>query len=164
MTTQIVKNRDGAINDDNWATPKWLYDTLDEAFHFDFDPYPLENDLSKWNGHTGKWGKSNFVNPPYNRFDKPKAIARAYCEWLAGNTCVLLIPAATGTKQFHKLLLPGAKCFSFKGWDNVNRPNFEKMILFMEGRIAFDGTLGNGEKSDGEKGKHDSMIIILTHV
>ena len=28
---------------DNWQTPKWLYDELNEEFDFDFDPCPLNS-------------------------------------------------------------------------------------------------------------------------
>ena len=46
---------------DNWATPQWLYDKLNDEFDFDFDPCPLN---SKVDGLNIKWGKRNFVNPP----------------------------------------------------------------------------------------------------
>ena len=48
---------------DNWATPQWLYDKLNDEFDFDFDPCPLN---SKIDGLNIKWGKRNFVNPPYS--------------------------------------------------------------------------------------------------
>lgn len=88
-------------------------------------------------------GGVNYVNPPYNRIDKPKFIHKAYEEWLKGKTCVLLIPAATGTKQFHELILPNAE------------------IRFLKGRIAFAGYNSKGEYTEKNKGKHDSMIVIF---
>ncbi|WP_282460181.1 DNA N-6-adenine-methyltransferase, partial [Mycoplasmopsis arginini] len=111
-------NRSGdAINDD-WATPDWLYKKLDEEFNFDFDPCPLN---STFNGLEIDWGKSNFVNPPYNRFVKPAFIQKAYKESLKGKTCVMLIPAATSTQLFHELILPYAE------------------IRFLKGRVSFKG-------------------------
>jgi phage N-6-adenine-methyltransferase len=135
-----MRNRDGLENSDHWKTPKKLYDALDAEFHFDFDPCPLHADF---NGLEVEWGNSNFVNPPYNRIDKPKFIQKAYEEWLKGKTCVLLIPAATGTAQFHDLILPNAE------------------IRFVKGRIAFEGVNTKGEYVTTNKGKHDSMIVIF---
>lgn len=138
-----MKNRDGSKINDHWATPKWLYDKLNAEFNFDFDPCPLNADF---NGLMVEWGKSNFVNPPYNRIDKPKFIQKAFDEWRKGKKCVLLIPAATGTKQFHDLILPYAE------------------IRFLKGRIAFAGYNSKGEYTTKNKGKHDSMIVVFNHL
>ena len=62
---------------------------------------------------------------------------------MKGKTCVLLIPSATGTKQFHELMLPNAE------------------IRFLKGRIAFEGYNTKGEFSTTNKGKHDSMLVIF---
>ena len=133
-------DRSGSPDDDNWQTPQWLYDKLDDEFHFDFDPCP---NYATFDGLVIDWGKSNFINPPYNRTDKPKFIQKAYDEWKKGNTCVLLIPAATGTKQFHDLILPNAE------------------IRFLRGRVALvAGGLPRDSKAT-KKGKHDSMIVIF---
>ncbi len=138
-----MKNRDGSPANDNWETPKWLYDKLNNEFNFDFDPCPLNADFD---GLMVEWGKSNFVNPPYNRIDKPKFIQKAFDEWKKGKKCVLLIPAATGTKQFHDLILPYAE------------------IRFLKGRIAFAGYNSKGEYTTKNKGKHDSMIVVFNHL
>jgi site-specific DNA-methyltransferase (adenine-specific) len=135
-----MKNRNGLDNNDNWETPDWLYKQLDEEFHFDFDPCPLN---SGFDGLEIEWGNVNFVNPPYNRTDKPKFIKKSFDEWRKGKTCVLLIPVSTSTKQFHELLLPNAE------------------IRFLKGRIAFKGYNTKGIYSDRNKGMHDSMIVIL---
>lgn len=138
-----MKNRDGGEVNDNWATPKWLYDKLDAEFHFDFDPCPLNPTFDGLSPQT-KWGKRNFVNPPYNRIDKPKFIIRAFKEWKNnGATCVLLIPAATGTIQFHELIYPYAE------------------IRFIKGRVNFSGFNSKGEYTTKNKGKHDSMVVIF---
>ena len=121
--------RDGNTASDHWATPKKLYDDLDKEFNFDFDPCPLHADFD---GLSVEWGISNFVNPHYNRFDKPKFIKKAYEEWKKGKTCVLLIPSA---------------------------PNAE--IRFLRGRVAFCGVNTKGEYVTTQKGKHDSMIVIF---
>lgn len=135
-----MKNRDGLENSDHWRTPDWLYKQLDAEFHFDFDPCPLN---SPFDGLSIEWGQSNFVNPPYNRVDKPRFIQRAFDEWRKGKTCVLLIPVSTSTIQFHELILPYAE------------------IRFLKGRVAFEGTNSKGEFVKTRKGKHDSMIVIF---
>lgn len=148
-----MKGRDGIEASDNWATPRWLYEKLDAIFNFDFDPCPLNADFD---GLKVEWGFSNYVNPPYSRILKPKFIQRAYEEYKKGKTCVLLIPAATGTKQFHELLLPGAKVGSIDDLESSG-----KQILFFKGRLSFEGVNSKGEFVSKNKGKHDSMLVIL---
>jgi len=47
-----------------WLTPPDVYKSLDDEFHFTFDPcpYPLPKDFD---GLTCEWGESNYVNPPF---------------------------------------------------------------------------------------------------
>jgi hypothetical protein len=135
-----MKNRDGGGVNNDWETPDWLYKELDDEFKFDFDPCPLNADFD---GLVIPWGKSNFVNPPYSRDLKPKFIQKAYEEYLLGKTCVLLIPSATGTKQFHEIILPNAE------------------IRFLKGRIKFKGVNTKGEYVVNNVGKHDSMVVIF---
>lgn len=59
---------------DNWKTPSDLYNTLNEEFHFDFDPCPLN---PTFDGLLIPWGKSNFINPPYSRELKESFIRKA---------------------------------------------------------------------------------------
>lgn len=133
----MTKTRDGSIANDHWATPGWLYKKLDEEFNFNFDPCPLR---AEFDGLAlDNWNSRNFVNPPYNRIDKPRFIQRAYEEHLRGNLSVLLIPAAVSTKQFHDLILPHAE------------------IRFLRGRVGFVAENG----TSAAKGKHDSMIVIF---
>ena len=61
-----MKNRN-LEHSDNWATPQNVYETLNNEFHFGFDPCPLKHDLSIWDGLKIEWGKRNFINPPYSR-------------------------------------------------------------------------------------------------
>ena len=135
-----MKARDGLENNDHWATPRWLYDKLDKEFRFDFDPCPLHADFD---GLKIDWGRCNFVNPPYNRIDKPKFIQKAFDEWKKGKTCVLLIPAAVSTAQFHDLIFPNAE------------------VRFLRGRVAFLGVNGKGDYTEKGRGKHDSMVCIF---
>lgn len=136
----MIKDRSGKPNDDHWQTPKWLYDQLNEEFNFDFDPCPI---YANFDGLKATWGESNFINPPYNRVDKPKFIQKSYDEWKNGKTCVLLIPVSTSTAQFHDLILPNAE------------------IRFLRGRVAFVKGMMSADTKVTAKGKHDSMIVIF---
>lgn len=143
-----TKNRDGLKNSDHWETPRWLFDQLNKEFNFDYDPCPLKADF---NGLVTDWGERTFCNPPYNRIDKPKFIAKAVKEWKNGKLVVMLIPSATGTKDFHTHF-----------WDTFNnKPREGVEIRFIKGRVAFKGINTKGQYSDKNKGKHDSMLVIL---
>lgn len=133
-------DRSGKEDDDHWQTPQWLYDELDAEFQFDYDPCPIQ---AEFDGLTLSWGRSNFVNPPYNRIDKPKFIQKAYDEWRKGKTVVMLLPAATGTNQFHDLILPNAE------------------VRFIRNRVAFVAPDEPRNAKATKKGKHDSMIVIF---
>lgn len=133
-----MKNR--LVQHDNWATPKAVYDELDTEFSFDFDPCPLFHTFDGLDLAV-KWGKCNFVNPPYTRKLKEAFINRAYQESLKGNTSVMLIPVSTSTKIFHEIIYPNAE------------------IRFRRGRINF---LPNGKFDSKYKGgQMDSMIVIF---
>lgn len=121
---------------DNWCTPKELYDKWNSEFNFDFDPCPLN---SSFDGLNIEWGKSNYVNPPYNRIDKPKFIKKAYDEWKKGKLVVMLLPVCTSTKQFHEIILPNCE------------------IRFIKGRIKF---VENGIKTK-QTGTRDLMLVIF---
>jgi len=141
----IKMDRSGQPDQDNWQTPQWLYDELDKEFSFTFDPCPLYADFD---GTAIEWGNSNFINPPYckstsSKKGKDDFIKKAYHQWKKGKTCVLLIPAATGTKVFHEYIYPYAE------------------IRFVRGRIAFVEPIKPRNSKATKKGKHDSMIVIF---
>jgi len=109
----------------DWKTPKELYKKLDKEFHFDFDPC-VNNYIRffrrlnrKSNGLNCEWGKSNFVNPPYNQI--LLWLQKGVNEWKKGKTVVFLIPSRTDTKWFHNLVLPYSE------------------IRFIQGRLHFSG-------------------------
>lgn len=57
-------NGNGQDGKHYWLTPPDVYKALDDEFKFDFDPcpYPKPDDFD---GLTGEWGESNYVNPPF---------------------------------------------------------------------------------------------------
>ena len=100
------------------ATPEGLYDELNNEFHFDFDPCPLD---SKFDGLLQDWGNSNFVNPPYGK-TIPLWLSKGIHEFKKCKTSVFLLPARTDTKWFHNLAL-----------------EYATEIRFLKGRLTFKG-------------------------
>lgn len=98
---------------DNIATPESLFDDLDAEFHFDFDPNPINPEGLRDHDGLGKWGKSNFCNPPYSR--KEPWIMKAISEQERGNLTVMLLPVDTSTAWFHDLVLPNAEIRWIRG-------------------------------------------------
>ena len=95
----------------HWATPKWLYEELDKEFHFNDDPCPLN---SKINGLNRNWGTSTFVNPPYGRAIV-EWIEKAWIEYEAGNTIVMLLPSRTDTRWWHHYIMQASEIRFIKG-------------------------------------------------
>lgn len=86
----------------NWKTPQAVYDSLNKEFNFDFDPSPVD---PTFNGLIIEWGQRNFCNPPYRRI-LPRFVQKAYEETKKEKFSVLLIPARTDTRYFHKYIFP----------------------------------------------------------
>ena len=134
-----MKNRNLDHKDD-WATPDYIYNPLNEEFNFDFDPCPLYSDFD---GLEIEWRKRNFINPPYSRKLKEAFIRKAFEESKKGKLCVMLLPVSTSTKIFHEIIYPNAE------------------IRFIKGRVKFIGFNTKGESVDNKCGMHDSMIVIF---
>jgi site-specific DNA-methyltransferase (adenine-specific) len=138
-----MKNRNLDHKDD-WATPKYFYDRLNDEFNFDFDPCPFMHDIHEWDGLNSKWGKRNYINPPYSRKLKDSFVIKAIEESKKGNLCVMLLPVSTSTQLFHRHILPN-----------------KTEIRFVERRIKFSGYNSSGEFVDNKCGMHDSMVVIF---
>ena len=100
----------------DWKTPKAVYQVLDAEFGFDYDPCPSKPTKD---GLNTKWGKVNFVNPPYGK-EIGKWIHKGYVEWVLGATVVFLIPSRTDTKWWHEYIMQANE------------------IRFIKGRLKFD--------------------------
>ena len=110
-----MKNRN-LNSGDNWATPKDLYNKLNQEFHFDFDPCPLftgeitpEND-----GLLKDWGSSNFVNPPYSRKLK-EAFVKKGIELYINSQTNQVFPVFS-EKQYKKL----DEKYLFSIWEKID--------------------------------------------
>ena len=108
----------------NWATPQEFYDKLNWRFGpFDLDPCASPHNTKCSNfftkaedGLSKDWGDSTvFVNPPYGR-GIDKWIAKAYNESMKPDTkVVMLIPARTDTKYWHKYVMKASEVYFVKG-------------------------------------------------
>lgn len=112
-----------------WETPQDLYEELNTEFGFTLDPcstpenakcekfYTLQDD-----GLQQDWeGETVFCNPPYGR-ELPKWIKKCFEEaQKPGTKVVMLIPARTDTRAFHKYILGKSE------------------MRFIQGRLKFNG-------------------------
>jgi len=126
-------------NSDEWETPQWLYDELEEEFHFMMDAACTEKNCKANGGYfsdlgddalTADWSKygTHFCNPPYSRGLQKLFVKKAAEERLKGVTSVFLIPARTDTKAWHTFI-----------WDKVNHQPREGIeVRLLEGRLKFE--------------------------
>jgi hypothetical protein len=113
------------VENDDIGTPDDLYEDLNEEYHFDHDPCPMNGASNEKvpNGLASKtrWGHCNFVNPPYS--DIPAWMKKAVREMDEyGSKSVFLVPARTNSVYWRDIVLPNATD-----------------IRFISGRIKFKG-------------------------
>lgn len=101
-----------------WLTPHDVYNSLDDEFHFDFDPCPYPKP-EEFDGLLAEWGTSSYCNPPFGSYTAedgkkkgPTAWARkAIEEYKKGKRVVLVYPI---DKWIHLLLEAGAEVRNLK--------------------------------------------------
>lgn len=127
---------------DEWSTPQWLFDRLNNIYKFTLDPCASAENTkcSKFytaqdNGLTKSFANETvFINPPYSQcYEWTK---KAFTEALSGTTSVLLVPARMDSKWIHEFCLDPYVC---------------KSLTFIRGRLKF----GNSKNS----APFPSMII-----
>lgn len=154
---------------DEWETPQEFFDELNKEFHFTLDPcatdqtakckhyYTKEQDgLSKdWSGETV------FCNPPYSKKTKQNPGQEVWIKkcWKESQnpetTVVLLIPARTDTKAFHKYIykkaeirfLPGRLRFVADGVKKGPAP-FPSMVVVFRRR---DESINKTDKEGSDR-------------
>ena len=132
---------------DEWATPQWLFDKLNNEFHFTLDPCATAENAKcqKYytmsdNGLTQDWGNETvFCNPPYGR-SAINWIKKCYHHSIkrGGGTAVMLIPARTDTKAFHEYIYGKAEVRFIKGrlkFGNAkyNAPFPSMIVIYRQG-------------------------------
>jgi phage N-6-adenine-methyltransferase len=129
---------------DQWETPQWLFDQLNQEFNFTLDPCATAENAkcakyftTKEDGLKQDWsGEIVFCNPPYGR-EISKWVRKAAEESKKHNTTVvMLIPARTDTSYFHDYIYGKAK-----------------EIRFIRGRLKF----GNAKNS----APFPSMVVVF---
>lgn len=128
----------------DWSTPQEFFDELDREFHFDIDVCANEQNAKCVNYYTEDdngliqdWGgKTCFCNPPYSNC--AEWAEKAYYEGSKPNTTiVMLIPARTDTKYFHKYIYKRAELRFIKGrlkfGNSKNAAPFPSMVVIFRG-------------------------------
>lgn len=110
----------------NWETPQWLFDWLNERYRFDIDVCATPENAKcaryftpEQDGLRQKWAGACWMNPPYGR-EIAAWVAKAYDEARDGATVVCLLPARTDTRWWHDYCAHGE-------------------ITFLRGRLRFVG-------------------------
>ena len=137
VNTEASVKRDQSIHfssgKDDWETPHKLYAALHNEFDFELDPCcsPENKKCDIYittDGLTEDWlGKRVFCNPPYSNLKE--WVAKCHAESLRGSLVVMLIPARTDTKVWHRYI-----------WDNLtHKPRTGVEVRLLPGRLRFVG-------------------------
>ena len=121
---------------EEWPTPQWLFDELNEEFDFDLDLcatasnrkclywYDKEQDGLKQDLR----GWRVWCNPPYGR-----SIGKWVEKCSKCDLAVMLLPARTDTKWFHEFIYKKAEIRFIKGrlkfGDSKNSAPFPSMVV-----------------------------------
>lgn len=107
-----------------WETPQWLFDLLNEEFHFETDVCATAKNAKckhyfskKQNGLNQDWAGVCWMNPPYGR-EIAEWMSKARESAEKGATVVCLVPARPDTDWW---------------WENA----LEGEIRFLRGRLKF---------------------------
>ncbi len=116
-------------------TPTGFYNQLNEEFHFNFDPCPLNSTI---NGLEIAWGRYCYINPPYGKAIR-SWLEKALFEIEMKHTklAVFLLPSYTDVKWFHEIVLPHAHEIRFikgrlKFGEHNNAAPFANMLVIFK--------------------------------
>lgn len=121
---------------DLWETPQWLFDRLNDEWHFETDVCAVESNKKcahyyspEQDGLSQTWGGRCWCNPPYGR-EIGKWVKKAA---ESDATVVMLLPARTDTKWFHDYCLKYGEITFLRGrlkfGDSKNSAPFPSMIV-----------------------------------
>ena len=130
---------------DQWATPQYFYDELNNEFNFTLDACADEYNhkckkyfTKEIDGLKQSWlGERVFCNPPYGK-EIGNWVKKCYEEVLVGcELVVMLIPARTDTKYFHNYIYKKATEIRFikgrlKFGDAKNSAPFPSMVVIFK--------------------------------
>ena len=142
----------------NWATPRSVFDPLNQEFKFDLDVcaepwnaksatfYTVEQD-----GLKQPWNGACWCNPPYGARNITQWLAKGQAELVCGNASVVvyLLPNTTDVVWFHTYV-----------WDDkkhATRPGIG--LRFIKGRVIFDPPPSyTGDNPGNVKG---SIVVVM---
>jgi len=111
-------------NSNEWYTPSYIFDPLDDEFEFELDACATEDSAKcdayftkKDNALLKDWSAAAnivWVNPPYGR-GIGKWIEKAYKESLKGCTVIVLTYVRSDTKWWHDWALKASEIRMIKG-------------------------------------------------
>jgi phage N-6-adenine-methyltransferase len=130
-----------------WSTPQWLFEQINEMFHFTTDVCAAKNNAKcknyftqKDDGLTKKWKGCCWCNPPYGAGEIDRWMKKAHESSLEGATVVCLVPSSTSTRWWHDYAMKGE-------------------ISFIKGKVRFiiDG------KSPSPAPFHSAIVVFRPH-
>jgi phage N-6-adenine-methyltransferase len=130
----------------DWETPQWLFDLLDDQYHFSLDVCATAHNAKcehyytkKDNGLKHKWEGVVWVNPPYGH-EIGDWVDRAaqQIKYKRVQRIVMLLPCRTDTKWWHRSVMGKAH-----------------EIRLIEGRLKFVGGTSSAP--------FPSVIVIYDH-
>ena len=126
MNTDVLFSSDRM----DWSTPQDFFEMLDKEFGFTLDPCSSDENhkcdkyyTKEQDGLKQDWcGETAFVNPPYGR-ETALWVQKCFKEVYAGGArcAVMLLPARTDTRWFHRYIYHRAE------------------VRFVKGRLKFGG-------------------------
>lgn len=124
-----------------YATPDWLFESLQKEFGFTLDVCANPDNAkclnfitSENDGLLQNWEGVVWCNPPYGR-SIGLWVHKAYMESFNGITSVLLLPARTDTRWFHTWVLGKAEIRFIKG--RLKFGSEKNLVLFPSMIIIF---------------------------
>lgn len=129
---------------DEWETPKELFNSLNDEFHFTVDACATSENAKcaeyydkQKDGLSQIWGGCVWCNPPYGKQIGRWVQKASKAAHKDGAKVVMLLPARTDTRWFHDYI--------------YNKRNVE--IRFLRGRLKFGGSKNSAP--------FPSMIVIF---
>lgn len=126
---------------DLWETPQWLFDELNNVYHFQTDVCAIPENAKcatyftpEQDGLAQEWKGICWMNPPYGR-NIGKWVKKAYESARNGATVVCLLPSRTDTAWWHDYCMKGKITFirgRLKFGQSKNSAPFPSAIVAFE--------------------------------
>ena len=132
---------------DEWETPQWLFDQLDQEYNFTLDVAATPDNAKCSKFYTKKdeglfcnWsGENVFSNPPYSQIYS--WMKKASEERWRAESIVMLLPSRTDTKWFHEFAFMASKIVFIKGrlkfGGSKNSAPFPSMLIIFSRKLLF---------------------------